>query len=225
MIASARYEHEMAALRGLLLRMGGTVEEMLGLVIEALQVYDPDMAARVRAMDAEVDRLEKEIDEHCLRILALHQPAAEDLRFVTMSMKLVTDLERMGDLVGNIAERIIALAGGERPRGAIDLPRMGGLVRDMVRQALDAFVAGDVERARKVLAADEHVDELNWQIHHALVARMTEATETAARGVHLLLLTRHLERVGDHATNIAEEVIFLVHGRDVRHAGGHGEGR
>ncbi len=219
MIPSARYEHEMADLRRSLLRMGGTVEEMLGIVIAALQGYDPDMARRVRDMDAEVDALEKEIDEHCLRILALHQPAAEDLRFVTTSMKLVTDLERMGDLVGNIGERIISLAGGERPRAAVDLPHMAGLVREMVRQALDAFVEGDVALARKVLAADETVDDLHWQIHHALVARMTEATETAARGIQLLLLTKHLERVGDHATNIAEEVIFLVRGHDVRHAG------
>lgn len=209
----------MASLRRSLLRMGGTVEEMLGNVIEALQTYDPDLARRVRAMDNEVDELEKEIDEHCLRILALHQPAAEDLRFVTMSMKLVTDLERMGDLVGNIGERIIALAEGERPRAAVDLPRMAGLVREMVRKALDAFVDGDVHLARKVLEEDELVDDLHWQSHRALVARMEDGSEPPARGIQLLLLTKHLERVGDHATNIAEEVIFLVRGRDVRHAG------
>jgi phosphate transport system protein len=218
-MTSARYEQEMAALRRSLLRMGGTVEEMLGIVIAALQVYDPDMARRVNAMDEEVDALEKEIDEQCLRILALHQPAAGDLRFVTMSMKLVTDLERMGDLVGNIGDRIIVLAEGERPRAAVDLPQMASLVRDMVRQGLDAFVGGDVGLAQKVMDADKHVDSLHWQIHEAMVTRMTEAAESAPRGVQLILLARHLERVGDHATNIAEEVIFLVRGHDVRHAG------
>jgi phosphate transport system protein len=209
----------MADLRRSLLRMGGLVEEMLGIVVEALQKQDSALAQQVCEMDPDVDRLEKEIDEQCMRILALHQPAAEDLRFVAMSMKLVTDLERMGDLVGNIGERIITLGGGEQSRAAVDLPRMATLVRDMVRQALDSFVVGDDEQALKVMAADEEVDSLHWQIHRALVARMADSTESPARGIQLLLLVKHLERLGDHATNIAEEVIFMVRGRDVRHRG------
>ena len=218
MTIAARYHIEMDSLRGNLLRMGGIVEEMLGLVVEALRQHDEGLARQCCEMDHQVDRLEKDIDEHCLRILALHQPAAEELRFVAMSMKLVTDLERMGDLVTNIGERVISLSEGERPRVTIDIQQLATLVRDMVRQALDSFVMGNVDLAQKVMRADERVDELHWQFRRELVKQISEASESAHRGIELILLVKHLERLGDHATNIAEEVIFLVHGRDVRHA-------
>ncbi len=214
---ATRYENEMRTLRQSLIRMGGQVEEMLGCVIEAMANHDADLAKRVVSMDQQVDQLEKEIDEQCLRLLALHQPAAMDLRFVTMSMKLVTDLERMGDLVGNVAERVIELAKTARLQPYVELPRMAELTRAMINQALDAFVERNTTLAEKVMADDNVVDELHWQIRHDLMTRMTEDSKTVHRGVNLVLITKHLERLGDHATNIAEEVIFLVKGRDVRH--------
>lgn len=215
--SATRYTHEMAALRQALIRMGGQVEEMLGCAIEAMANHDAELARRVVEMDQQVDQLEKEIDEQCLRLLALHQPAAMDLRFVAMSMKLVTDLERMGDLVGNVAERVIELAREARLQPYVELPRLAELTRAMINQALDAFVDRDAELAERVMAADNEVDELHWQIRRDLIARMTRDCDTVQRGVNLLLATKHLERLGDHATNIAEEVIFLVKGRDVRH--------
>ncbi len=217
MHAPTRYSREMRILRQELLRMGGQVEEMLGAAIEALGSFDPKLARRALDMDKEVDRLEIEIDEHCLRILALHQPAAADLRFVTASMKLVTDLERMGDLVGNVAEGVIALSREERLKPYVDLPQMAQQVQAMVKLALDAFVAQDVALAHRVLEADNDVDELHWQIRRGLVARMGRDGAIVSRGLNLLLATKHLERLGDHATNIAEKVIFMVQGQDIRH--------
>jgi phosphate transport system protein len=216
-LRATRYEAEMEALRGAILQMGGAVEEMLGCVIEALSSHDASLARRARAMDEQVDQLEKDIDELCLRVLALHQPAAWDLRFVTMSMKLVTDLERMGDLVGNIADGIIELSGQERLAPYVDLPRMATLTRGMINRALDAFVGRDAELAMQVLEDDAAVDELHWKIRRELIALMSQDGARVPRAILLFLITRHLERLGDHATNIAEEVIFLVRGRDVRH--------
>lgn len=212
-----RYEQEMQALRQSILHMGGVVEEMLGTVVEALANHDAEMARRVISMDHKVDALEKEIDELCLRLLALHHPVASDLRFVTMSMKLVTDLERMGDLVGNIAERIIDLTPSARLGPRVDLPRMARLAKEMIHRALDAFVSRDVVLAKDVMESDSEVDDLHWSIHRHLIEVMSRDRATVTRGVQLLLITKYLERLGDHATNISEEVIFLVEGRDVRH--------
>ena len=214
---ATHYTQEMHTLRQSLIRMGGLVEEMLGCVIEAMASHDAKLAGRVVEMDKKVDKLEKEIDEQCLRLLALHQPAAVDLRFVTMSMKFVTDLERMGDLVGNVAERVIDLASEARMQPYVDLPRMAELTRAMINKALDAFVDRNTDLAEQVLIDDDMVDELHWQIHRNLMKRMVQDTAMVQRGVNLMLITKHLERLGDHATNIAEEVIFLVKGRDVRH--------
>jgi phosphate transport system protein len=207
----------METLRRAILQMGGVVEEMLGCVIEAMASHDEGLARRALDMDVQVDQLEKDIDEQCLRLLALHQPAAWDLRFVTMSMKLVTDLERMGDLVGNIADSILELARQARLSPYVDLPRMARLVRRMINRVLDAFVGRDVQMAEQILEDDHEVDELHWSIRRELVGLMSRDVQTVQRAVLLLLITKHLERIGDHATNIAEEIIFMVQGRDVRH--------
>ncbi len=215
--AATRYTSEMQALRRALLQMGGVVEEMLGCVIEAMASHDEALAQRALDMDEQVDQLEKDIDELCMRILALHQPAAQDLRFVAMSMKFVTDLERMGDLVGNIASGILKLSRHPRLGSYVDLPRLASLTRNMLTQVLDAFVERDANLAQQVLQADEAVDELHWTIRRDLIALMSEDSDTVQRGVLLLLITKHLERLGDHATNVAEGIIFMIHGRDVRH--------
>lgn len=217
MSAPGRYVHELRALHQALLRMGGLVEQMLGDVIEALGAMDPELANRVLEMDRTINQLELDIDELCLRIIALHRPAAGDLRFVTASMKLVTDLERMGDLVANVAERVLALTHEERLKPFVPLSQMAQEVQAMIALALDAFVAQDEAQARQVIEADEGVDELHWRIRREVIARMTQDGAVVSQGVNLLLLSKHLERLGDHATNIAEGVIFMVCGHDVRH--------
>ncbi|MEL6178204.1 MAG: phosphate signaling complex protein PhoU, partial [Myxococcota bacterium] len=188
-----------------------------GGAIEALVQRDVELARQVRGMDREVNRLEHEVDALCLQILGLHHPSGSDLRFVAVSMKLVTHLERMGDLAKNISDRITEL--GQRPQAMVyvDLPTMAERVRSMISRALDAFVERDVALAEQVIEDDTKVDDLYWRIHRSLEAVMKNNSEVVSYGVKLLLVCKYLERLGDHAANIAEEVIFLVEGRDIRH--------
>ncbi|MBH25641.1 MAG: phosphate transport system regulatory protein PhoU [Myxococcales bacterium] len=215
-MTATRYARDMRSLRELLLRMGGHVEEMLGGAAEALVHHDVALARQVRSMDRDVNRLEYEVDALCLRILGLHHPSGGDLRFVAVSMKLVTHLERMGDLAKNISDRITEME--QRPTTMIyvDLPRMSERVRLMISGALDAFVERDVELAEEVVEADSEVDDLYWRIHRSLEAVMLSNPEVVSYAIKLLLICKYLERLGDHAANIAEEVIFFVEGRDVR---------
>jgi phosphate transport system protein len=167
--------------------------------------------------DREVDALEKEVDELCILILALRQPAASDLRRITTALKVVTDLERMGDLCVNIARSAIELNREPEVKPYVDIPAMARAVRDMVRRSLDAFVEEDPELAREVVCADRDVDRLYNRIFGQILAAMTESPAASGALARHLFVARHLERIGDHATNIAEQVIFLVVGRDVRH--------
>ena len=214
---SKRYEAELRQLREKLLKMGARVEEMIAGAVGALVDRDTERAEEVIRRDREVDLLEMEVDELCVQILALRQPAAGDLRFLTMAMKIDTDLERMGDLASNIARRVVEIA-REPPAGRpTRLSRMAEIVRSMVDDALDAFVEGDVEKAQAVLDRDHAVDRLNAEVFDDLIRRMSGTSDSVLRDQGLISVSKHLERIADHATNIAEMVIFAAEGKDVRH--------
>lgn len=211
------YEAELNELRQMLLTLGGLVEQAIDRSVRALAERDSALAKQVIEADHRLNLLEVEIDEHCLRILALRQPAASDLRFVTLALKIVTDLERIGDLAVNIAERAIDL--NQQPPLApyVDIPRMARIAEQMLKDVLDAFVAGDAAKAREVLGRDDQVDELYHVILDDLLNYMVNDSQTTSRCMAILFIAKHLERIADHATNISEMVVFLVEGRDVRH--------
>ncbi|MFO7156031.1 MAG: phosphate signaling complex protein PhoU [Pseudomonadota bacterium] len=211
------YAAELSELRQKLLTVGGLVEHAIERSVRALAERDSELASQVIADDARINVLEVEIDELCLRMLALRQPAASDLRFITFALKIVTDLERMGDLATNIAERAISL-NKEPPLGPyVDIPRMASISASMVKDVLDAFVAADSKKAREVLERDNEVDELYHSIFREVVDIMSKDASTSSRAMSILFVAKHLERIADHATNVAEMVIFFVEGRDVRH--------
>lgn len=212
------FEQDLRDLREKLLAMGGRVEAHLAESVRAITERDADRALAVERGDAEVDRLEVEIDDLCRRILALRQPAASDLRFITTALKIVTDLERCGDLAVNIAERARDLAQAPELPTPADLPRLAALAQEQMSKALDAFVAASIERARQVLAGDELLDALYLKIFNELLAFMMEDSRTIRRATSLMFIAKHLERVGDHAMNVAEMIIYMVQGTDVRHS-------
>jgi phosphate transport system protein len=215
--SSREFEAELQSVKNALLAMGGRAEKSLGDAIRALVERDSELAERTIAADTEMDRSEIEIDELTLRILALRQPVGSDLRFLATALKIVTDLERMGDVTVNICERVIELNTEPQLKPYIDLPRMAGRVSAIVRASLDAYVAGDVEKANDVLASEQAIDDLNVQIFRELVSFMVEDPRTITRAMRLIFIAKYLERISDHATNIAEQVIFMVKGSDVRH--------
>jgi phosphate transport system protein len=211
------YEDELKRLRERLLRMAGRVEQMIADSVRALVEQDVELARRTIEADRLVDRAEMETDELCLVILARRQPVASDLRFVTLSLKMVTDLERIGDLAVNICERAIDL-GQEAPlKPWVDVPRMAAIAQGMVRDAIDAFVAGDAERAQSVVDRDSSLDELYTRVFRELLAAMLHDGSKVERGIHAQSVAKWLERMGDHATNLAEQVVFMVKGKDIRH--------
>ena len=211
------FHEELDALKQTLLAMGGLVEDQIRRVMRALVERDDEQAKDVIARDREVNAYENEIDEKCVELLALHQPAAGDLRFLTTAMKIVTDLERIGDQAVNIAQRALELNHEPQLKPYIDLPRMAEKAQAMVKESLDAFVARDTALARRVRAEDEAVDALNHQIFRELLTFTMADPTTIPRAIRLILIARFLERVADHATNIAEMVIYLVESRMVRH--------
>jgi phosphate transport system protein len=214
---SRDYEGELRTLRERILLMGAQVEEMLKGSIDALVRRDSDGARRIIDADERIDQHEVAIDQLCLQILARRQPVASDLRFTTMAMKLVTDLERIGDLVVNICERVIELNEEPPLKPYVDLPKMAEASQSMVHDALDAFVAGEVERAEQVIARDEVVDAYYAQIFRELLTYMMEDPKNIYRATRLQSIAKYIERIGDHATNLSEMVIFQVRGQDVRH--------
>jgi phosphate transport system protein len=217
------YELELRRLREQLLLMGAKVEEIINGSIRALIDRDSDLAERMIAVDRKINQLEVAIDELCMQVLARRQPVASDLRFLTTALKLVTDLERIGDLGVNICERVLELNGEPPLKPYIDLPNMTQEVQEMLHEALDAFVAADVERAQRVIARDKNVDAYYTQIFRELLTYMLQDPGTIEGALDLILISRHLERIGDHATNIAEDVIFMVSARDVRHHASEGQ--
>lgn len=211
------YESELCVLRDELLLMGAKVEEMIAGSIKALVERDSALAQRLIESDREINRLELDTDDLCLRILAKRQPVASDLRFITIAMKMVTDLERIGDLGVNICERVIELNAEPQLKPYLDLPRMAELVQGMVREALDAFVNRDAVRAQQVIERDATVDTYYSQVFRELLTYMMEDARNIYRATRVQSVAKYLERVGDHATNLAEMVVFLVKAKDIRH--------
>jgi phosphate transport system protein len=207
----------MQALKGQLLTMGGLVENRIHRAVDALIHRNEQEARAVIDSDDEINDLQIQIDEQCLKILATQTPVAVDLRFIAAAMKINSDLERMGDQAVNIAESTLKCIDQPPLKPFIDLPRMAALAEEMTRDALDAFVRRDVALARDVLRRDDEVDDLKDQVFRELLTYMMADPGTIARALSLILISRNLERVADHATNIAEDVIFLVEAKDVRH--------
>jgi phosphate transport system protein len=214
---SKHLERDLDKLQRDVLAMGASVEEVIYKAIRALQDRDAKLAELVVEGDGSIDELENRIDEECLKILALHQPVATDLRRITAVLMINTDLERMADLAVDIAERDVVLA--KPPKVAIprELQRMADLTTVMVRDGLNAFVNLDARLARQVVRLDDEVDELNSAIIRELVGTMKRSPEFVEPGLSLFSAVRHLERIADHATNIAEDVVYLVEGEIVRH--------
>ena len=211
------YEAELRTLRTQVLLMGAKVEEMIKNSLRALQERDTPLARQMIEYDHEINRLEVEIDEHCLRILVRRQPVASDLRFITIALTLVTDLERMGDLGVNICERVIELNAEPPLKPYAGLKVMAETAQSMIHESLDAFVQGDAERAQQVLARDKVLDDLYAEIFRELLTYMMEDPRNIYRATRLQSIAKYLERVADHAMNIAEAVVFLVQGKDLRH--------
>jgi phosphate transport system protein len=218
------YETELQKLREQILLMGAKVEDMIAQSVRSLLERDNDLARRTIEADHQVNRLEVETDELCLRILARRQPVASDLRFITIALKLVTDLERIGDLAVNTCERVVELNQEPPLKPYVDLPKMAEAARGMVRDALDAFVAADVERANRVIEADRTVDAYYGQIFRELLTYMMEDSRNIFRATRVQSIAKYLERIGDHATNLAEMVVFMVKGKDIRHMGSSASG-
>lgn len=214
---SAAYDTELNELRQRLLSMGGLVEVMIADSIRSLVERDSNLAERIIVMDHEVNTHEVAIDEKCLELLARRQPAARDLRFITLALKIVTDLERIGDQCANIAKRARELNEDQPLKPYIDIPRMAAATEIMLKEALDAFVRGDADLAIKVCKDDSFVDNLNVQVQRELLTFMIEDPSTISRALKITYVSKYLERIADHATNIAEMVIFMVKGKDIRH--------
>jgi len=208
---------ELEELNQALLEMGARVESSIHCSVQALVERDHRMARRVIDDEGAINRMELDIDARATRLLALNQPVAGDLRLLIMALKINTDLERMGDLAVGIAKRAIDLIGIAPVKPLIDTPRMAALVEDMLHWSLDAFVKRDAELAAKVLPTDDEVDDLRDRIYKELTELMQQDPAVVTGAIHLMFVARNLERIADHATNIAEDVIFLVSGVDVRH--------
>ena len=208
---------ELDELNEALLAMGAMVESSIHCSVQALVERDERLALRVIEDERRVNQMELDIDARVTRLLALNQPVARDLRLLIMALKINTDLERMGDLAANIAERAISLINIPAVKPLVDTPRLASLVEDMLHRSLDAFVKRDADLAAKVLPADDEVDALRDGIYSELVAVMQSDPSVVKPAINLMFVARNLERIADHTTNIAEDVIFLVRGIDVRH--------
>jgi phosphate transport system protein len=211
------FQEDLDTLKDRLLAMGGLAEERVRESIRGLMDRDPAAIDAVLAGDEPINDLHMEVDDRCFKLLALHQPMAADLRVIVAAVKINTDLERVGDLAVNIAEAGKRYLQHPPVKPLIDIPRMGDLAQKMLRDALDAFVRRDMALAEQVLAADDTLDALKTQIFRELLTYMLQQPETIEPGLDLILISRHLERIGDHATNVAEDVIFILSAKDVRH--------
>jgi phosphate transport system protein len=213
------FQEELQALQGRLLEMGGLAEERVRAAVHGLVSRQVAVIDQVLIGDEPINLLHIEIDERCFKLLALHQPMAADLRAIVAAVKINTDLERVGDLAVNIAEAAQRCITHPPVKKLIDIPRMGDIAQGMLRDALDSFVRRDMALARDVLHRDDQLDGLKTQIFRELLTYMLQDPATVEPALDLILVSRHLERIGDHATNIAEDVIFMVSARDVRHQG------
>jgi phosphate transport system protein len=215
--AVRHFQEELESLLARLLQMGGLAEQRVRDAVQALVTREATLIEKVIEGDEPVNRLHIEIDDRCFRLLALHQPMATDLRAIVAAVKINTDLERVGDLAVNIGEAAKRYASHPPVKKLIDIPHMGDIAQAMLRDALDAFVRRDTRLAQRVLDEDDRLDGLKTQIFRELLTYMLQDPSTIEPALDLILISRHLERIGDHATNIAEDVIFLVSAQDVRH--------
>ena len=211
------FREELEALQGRLLEMGGLAEERVRAAVQGLVSRDASLFNKVLHGDEPINQLHIEVDNPCFRLLALHQPMATDLRAIVAAVKINTDLERVGDLAVNIAEAGVRYISHPPVKQLIDIPQMGGIAQSMLRDSLDAFVKRDTALAHQVLNEDDRLDSLKTQVFRDLLTYMLKDQGTVEPSLDLILVSRHLERIGDHATNIAEDVIFMVSALDVRH--------
>ena len=214
---SKAYEADLERLQETILRMGGLVEDSIARAMQALVERNPGLARQTIERDHLINRLEVEVDERCIELLALRQPAATDLRLIITGLKISTDLERIGDLAVNLCERVLELLEQPPLKPLIDLPRMAGKAAVMLRDSLDAYVRRDAGLAQGVCARDDEVDDLNRQVFRELLTYMMENPLNIPRALGLSMVGRYLERIADHATNISEMVIYLAKGKDIRH--------
>jgi phosphate transport system protein len=211
------FQKELEELKGDLLTMASLVEQAIRDAVQSLVKRDSDLVRKTFQYEDRINKLEIAIDDRCLKLLALRQPMAADLRFITSAMKIITDLERMGDQAVNIAERATSLNQEPQIKPYIDIPKMAEIAQSMVKDVLDAFVNQDSRLARSVCERDDLVDRLNDQVFRELLTFMMSDSQTITRAIHLMIVCRCLERIADHATNIAEDVIFLVDARVIKH--------
>ena len=211
------FQEELDVLKSRLLEMGGLAEQRVRRAVQGLAEREHELIESVLIGDEPINALQLEIDDRCLKLLALHQPMATDLRVVMAAVKINTDLERVGDLAVNIAEAAKRYAMHPPVKKLIDIPKMADIAQAMLRDALDSYVKRDMALARQVLHQDDSLDALKTQIFRELLSFMLKDPSTIEAALDLILVSRHLERIGDHATNIAEDVIFMVSARDVRH--------
>ncbi|MCJ7495487.1 MAG: phosphate signaling complex protein PhoU [Deltaproteobacteria bacterium] len=211
------FQQELNKLKENLLKMAGLAEQAISNAVEALVQRNTSLAEKTIKEDEKINQMEILIDEWCLKLLALHQPMAADLRFITSAMRINIELERIGDLAVNIAERVISLNQEPQLKPYIDIPRMAEITQAMVKDVLDAFVNGDTNLARAVCERDDQVDALNDQVFRELLTYMMADPKTITRAVHLIIVSRCLERIADHTTNIAEGVIFMVKALVIKH--------
>jgi phosphate transport system protein len=214
------FQEELEQLKTRLLEMGGLAEDRVRAVVEALVERDGALVDRVLGGDGPINLLHIEIDSRCFKMLALHQPMAVDLRAIVSAVKINTDLERVGDLAINIAEAVRRYMRHPPVKELIDIPRMADIAQRMLRDSLDAYVRRDIDLAHRVLNQDDTLDALKTQVFRELLTYMLQDPSTIEPSLDLILISRHLERIGDHATNIAEDVIFMVSAKDVRHHAG-----
>ena len=214
------FDQELLDLKDKILRMGSLVEEQVQGAMRALIERDSNLARQIIENDRQVNTLDVDVDEDCLRLLALQQPAARDLRFITTAMKISTELERISDLAENICERALELNEEPQLKPYIDIPRMANWSLRMVDEALDAFVNRDAELARKVCRDDDFVDDLTHQLFRELLSFMLENPQTITRAIRISFIAKYLERIADHATNVAELVVYMVEGKIIRHTHG-----
>jgi len=211
------FQQELNHLKKELLKMAGLAEQAIASAIDALVKRDTLLAEKTIREDKAINEMELEIDDLSLKLLALHQPMAADLRFITSAMRINIELERIGDLAVNISERVLSLNQEPQLKPYIDLPRMAEISKMMVKDVLDAFVQGDADLARAVCERDDQVDDLKDQVFRELLSYMISDTRTITRAVQLIIVSRYLERIADHATNIAEGVIFMVNAKVIKH--------
>jgi len=211
------YDAELKELNLKILEMGGLVEKQIEHAVRGLVERDDALCRVTIERDHDVNRMDVDIDDLCIRLLALHQPAAKDLRLITTGLKITTDLERIGDIAVNLCERAIELNKEPQLKPFIDIPRMAQVAQTMLRQSLDSFVREDVDLALRVCRDDDVIDQLTQQLFRELMSYMVEAPQTITRATRLLFVAKYLERIADHATNIAEMVVFTVKGKSIRH--------